>query len=187
MEKLSNFIQSKIHIAEADLQIICSYFQERTLAKNSFLVKKGQLVTAYYFIQSGGIRIYLNHNDREITGWLAFKNDFFTELGSLTTGQPTAFNMQAIEDCQLSYIEKKDMDSLYQRYPAWQQFGRQLWEDAFIKVVNGILAYQTMTAEERYLAIMQQSDLLQKVPLRQLASYLGITPTSLSRLRKKIT
>ena len=78
------------------------------------------------------------------------------------------------------------MELLYKQFPAWQQFGRQIWENAFLKVINGILSYQTMTAEERYLHMMKQSALLQRVPLKQLASYLGITQTSLSRLRKNI-
>lgn len=74
------------------------------------------------------------------------------------------------------------MDLLYTHFPLWQQFGRHIWEDAFLKVINGILSYQTMTAEARYLNMMKQSDFLQKVPLNQHASYLGITQTSLSRL-----
>ena len=83
-------------------------------------------------------------------------------------------------------IDKSQMEVLYKQFPLWQQFGRQVWENAFLKVIHAILGYQTMTAEERYLAMMKQSDLLQKVPLKQLASYLGITQTSLSRLRKNI-
>jgi hypothetical protein len=64
------------------------------------------------------------------------------------------------------------MDELYARFPQWQCFGRLIWENAFLKVINGIISYQTLTAEERYLAAMQQSNLLQKIPLKQLASFL---------------
>ena len=186
MTDFGDFIKSQIDISDKDLQNILSHFQEHTIKKDKFLIIKGQIVTCYYFIQSGGLRIYFNKDDRQITGWLAFQNNFFTELNSLKSGQPTQFNIQAIEDTVLLSIDKIKMEKLYQDFSVWQQFGRQIWEDAFLKVINGILSYQTMTAEERYLNMMKQSDLLQRVPLKQLASYLGITQTSLSRLRKNI-
>lgn len=186
MAELSNFIKSQINISDEDLQIIISNFQERTIDKDRFLIRKGQIVTSYYFIKSGGLRIYFDKDDRQVTGWLAFQNDFFTELNSIKSGQPSQFNIQAIESTALLTIDNSKMEMLYKQFPLWQQFGRQIWENAFLKVLNGILSYQTMTAEERYLSMMEQSDLLQRVPLKQLASYLGITQTSLSRLRKSI-
>ncbi len=186
MTELSNLIKSHISISDVDLQIILSKFQERTIDKNKFVIKKGQIVTSYYFIKSGGLRIYLDKNDRQITGWLAFQDNFFTELSSLKSGTPTQFNIQAIETCTLLTIDKPQMELLYKQFPMWQEFGRKIWEEAFLSVINAVLSYQTMTAEERYLSMMKQSDLLQKVPLKQLASYLGITQSSLSRLRKNI-
>jgi CRP-like cAMP-binding protein len=186
MSELSNFIKLHINISDEDLQTIVSHFQERSVDKDSFVIQKGQVVSCYYFIKSGGLRIYFDKDDRQITGWLAFENDFFTELNSFKSGQHTQFNIQAIERSILLTIEKRQMELLYKQFPLWQQFGRQIWENAFLKVINGILSYQTMTAEERYLHMMKQSDLLQRVPLKQLASYLGITQTSLSRLRKNI-
>jgi len=186
MTELSNFIKSQINISDNDLQTILSNFKEHTLAKEKYLIKKGQFVTSYYFVKSGGLRIYLDRDDKQITAWLAFQNDFFTELNSFKSEQPTQFNIQAIEDTALCSIDKIKMEKLYKEFPIWQQFGRQIWENAFLKVVNGILSYQTMTAEERYLSMMKQSDLLQKVPLKDLSTYLGITANSLSRIRKNI-
>jgi CRP-like cAMP-binding protein len=186
MTELRCFINSQINVSDEDLGIILSYFKELSIEKDRHLLKKGQTANAYYFIQSGGLRIYFEKGDRQITAWLAFENDFFTELSSLKSQTPTMFNIQALETTTLLSIDRMDMEFLYQRFPAWQQFGRQVWEDAFLKVVNAILSYQTMTAEERYIYLMEQSDVLQRVPLKQLASYLGITQTSLSRLRKSI-
>ncbi|MFN4315465.1 MAG: Crp/Fnr family transcriptional regulator [Chitinophagaceae bacterium] len=186
MKDLAIFIKERVHIPEHHLQTILSSFQEKEIARDKYLVKKGQFVNSYYFIQSGALRLYLDKGDKQFTVWLAFENDFFTELNSVSSGTPTNFNIQAIGDTSLLTIEKGRMDELYKQIPAWQQFGRIIWEEAFLKVVNGILSHQTMTAEERYRQMMNQSDLLQKVPLKQLASYLGITQTSLSRLRKSI-
>jgi hypothetical protein len=78
------------------------------------------------------------------------------------------------------------MEQLYGQFPQWQQLGRQVWETAFLKVIDGIINFQTLTAEERYLRTLQQVGLRQRISLKDLSSYLGITSTSLSRLRKYI-
>lgn len=187
MEELRSFIKSQVRIDDADLQSILSNFQVLTIGKDRFLLKPGQVANAYYFVADGGLRIYLEKEGKQVTGWLAFANDFFTDLESFEYGQPSQLYIQAIEKTTLYTIEKAKMEFLYTQFAAWQQFGRKVWQTAFLKVVNALLSFQTMTAEERYRAMMQQSDLLQKVPLKQLASYLGVTQTSLSRLRKKIT
>lgn len=177
---------SKLDIPEAALnEILCS-FREIELSKGKSLIKKGQPVRAYYFIVSGGLRIFFKMDEREITAWLAFEDDFFTELQSLKSGKPSRFEIQAIAETVLYTIDARTMQRLYDKFPAWQHFGRLVWEDAFLKVVNGLLSHQTLSAKERYLAMLEQSDLLQKVPLKQLASYLGITESSLSRIRRHI-
>jgi CRP-like cAMP-binding protein len=186
MEQLTDFIRSQINIDDKVLEHILSNFKERVIAKDKFALKKGQIATEYFFIQSGGLRIYLDDQDRQVTAWIALENNFFTELSSLNHQTPTRFNIQAIEDTVLLTINKDKMEGLYQQFPEWQQFGRQIWETAFLKIIDGIIAFQTMTAEERYLMTMQGSELLNRIPLKDLASFLGITPTSLSRLRKTI-
>ena len=82
-------------------------------------------------------------------------------------------------------ISAEKMEELYSRFPEWQQFGRLVWEDAIVGMIQGIMRFQSLSAEERYLYEVQ-SDFLKRLPLKQLASYLGMTPTSLSRLRKKM-
>lgn len=184
MDELSRFIRSITTIDDQDLAVILSHFKEITVKKDKYILRKQQLSTNYYFIKSGGVRIWFDKEGKSITAWLIFEDDFFSELSSLKLGKPTKFNIQAIADTTLYAIDKNSMEHLYTQFPQWQRFGRLIWEDAFLKVVDGIVSYQTLTAEERYLSAMRQSDLLQKIPLKQLATYLGITPTSLSRIRK---
>lgn len=186
METLKNYINSQIDIDEAELNIILSNFKELTLTEGRFALRRGQLATNYYFVVSGGFRIYFDHNGKEITSWVALENEFFTDLSSLKNKVPSRFNIQAMEDTVLLTIKSDKMEQLYKQFPAWQQFGRQNAEANFMKLVDGIIGFQTMTAEERYLKAVQEPELLQRMPLKYLASYLGITPTSLSRLRKMI-
>ncbi len=186
MDALINFIKSKINIDDGDLECILSYFKEMSFKKEAYVLRKHHYSTNYYFVKSGGVRIWFDKGGEAITAWLIFESDFFSELSGLKSGKPTQFNIQAITETTLLAIEKNSMDELYERFPQWQCFGRLIWENAFLKVINGIISYQTLTAEERYLAAMQQSNLIQKIPLKQLASFLGMTPTSLSRIRKQI-
>ena len=184
MEELKSYIKGKVTISDSDLNVVLKEFREISLRKGSYLIKEGQLVSDYFFVVSGGLRIYLNTNEQQITGWFALENEFFTELSSLKQQSPCRFNIQAIEETTLLAIPSRKMNELYQTYPLWQQFGREVWEDAFLKVVAGILSYQMLTAEERYQLSMEQSNLLQRVPLKDLSSFLGVTPNSLSRIRK---
>jgi CRP-like cAMP-binding protein len=186
MDTLKSFIKSQIQIDEADLEIIVSNFKELKIVKERFTLKQGQIATNFFFVKSGGLRVYFDHNDKQITSWIALENEFFTDLSSQKNQMPSKFNIQAIEDTILLTIKSDKMEQLYKQFPLWQQFGRQIWEVNFINLVEGVIRFQTLTAEERYLSVMRESELLQRVPLKHLASFLGITQTSLSRLRKKI-
>jgi CRP-like cAMP-binding protein len=185
MAELTDFIQSQVAIADEELRQIVSGFESRLLKKNKHLLRQGQVASEYIFIRQGGLRIYAPLGDREVTGWIALEGEFFGELTSLKTQEPTRFSIQAMEDTQIQCIHHLAMEKLYKAYPAWQEFGRKVWETAFRRVVEGILAHQTLTAEERYAQLLTRSDLVQRVPLKHLASFLGVTPTSLSRLRGK--
>ncbi len=187
MDELLHFIRSTISIENEDLEYVLSHFKEISIKRNDYVLKEKQLATNYYFIKSGGVRIWFQKNENPITAWLIFENSFFSELSSLKSGKPTQFNIQAVADTVLFAIEKNSMEHLYERFAVWQCFGRLIWENAFLRVIDGIINHQTLTAEERYLAAMQQSNLIQKIPLKQLASFLGMKPTSLSRIRKKIS
>lgn len=78
------------------------------------------------------------------------------------------------------------MEKLYKEFPAWQEFGRITWEAMAVRMIDQIISFQTLSAEERYLEFMAKSELIQRVPVKQIASYLGITPNALSRIRKNI-
>lgn len=186
MKELYDFIKSQINIDESEIETILSNFKEHRIKKDKFILKHGHFANDYYFIKSGGLRISFDSNDYKRTAWVALENDFFTDLISIRNKVPSKYNIQAIEDTILFTIKSESMERLYQEYPVWQQFGRQVWENAFLKVVDGLLSFQNMNAEERYLTTMQQTELLQRIPLKDLADFLGITPTSLSRLRKNI-
>jgi CRP-like cAMP-binding protein len=186
MKELSDFIHSKIAIKDTELEIILSKFKERTLKKGQLVLKRGQIANQYFFIKSGGLRFFYGEFEEQLTAWIVFQNEFFTEISSLSTQTPTRFNIEAIEETQLMCIDKADMEQLYKQLPVWQEFGRITWEAMAGRMIDQIISFQTLSAEERYLEFMANSELVKRIPVKQIASYLGITPNALSRIRKNI-
>jgi CRP-like cAMP-binding protein len=186
MEEFVAFIKKIIWIDELDLQLVLSRCTERQVVKGKLILQKGQIANQYFFIVSGGVRFFYEANDRENTTWVTFKNEFFTEISSLNPQKPTRFNIEAIEDTALVVIDKKDMDFLYGHVAVWQEFGRKTWEAMSVRMIDQILNFQTLSAEERYLEFLNNAELIQKIPVKQLAAVLGITPNALSRIRKNI-
>jgi CRP-like cAMP-binding protein len=186
MEKFTSFIKTYIGKDEIDLKLILSKFKEKIVPKGKFILKKGQIANQYFFIVSGGVRFFYGEYEQQNTSWVVFSNEFFTEISSLNPQKPSRFNIEAIEETELLVIDKTDMDFLYSHIPVWQEFGRKVWEQMSVRMINQIVSFQTLSAEERYLQFMDTPELLQKVPVKHLASFLGITPNALSRIRKNI-
>ena len=186
MREFSDFIKSKVAIQQSDLEVILSTFKTKQVKKGQLILKRGQIAHQYFYIRSGALRFFFGEFDEQLTAWVVFQNEFFTEISSLNPQKPTRFNIEAIEDSELIYIDKPEMEMLYKQFPAWQEFGRITWEAMAVRMIDQIISFQTLSAEERYLEFMAKSELIQRVPVKQIASYLGITPNALSRIRKNI-
>jgi CRP-like cAMP-binding protein len=186
MEEFITFIRTIVGIDDLDLQLVLSKCSKRLIHKGKLILRKGQIANQYFFIVSGGVRFFYEANDQENTTWVSFKNEFFTEISSLNPQKPTRFNIEAIEDSEFVVIDKKDMDFLYAHIAIWEEFGRKIWELTSVRMIDQILKFQTLSAEERYLEFMDNPELIQKIPVKQLAAVLGITPNALSRIRKNI-
>ncbi|WP_316809374.1 Crp/Fnr family transcriptional regulator [Pedobacter agri] len=186
IDQFVRFIKGIVDIDEQDLRLVQSKCRQKVVPKGKLLLKCGQVASHYYFIVSGGLRFYDASGEQENTTWVCFKNEFFTEISSLHPQKPTRFNIEAIEETELIVIDKKDMDFLYAHLSSWEEFGRKIWEATTARMVDQLLNFQTLTAEERYLKFLTNRELGQKIPVKQLAAILGITPNALSRIRKNI-
>lgn len=187
MEKLIKYIGKYVTLEKEELETILSFFKRKTLLKDKFIMKKEQVVTDYYFIASGGLIIYDVEDNIQYTRYFAFENELIADISKIKKKKRSKSYIKAIEDTELYSISYNDMEMLYDRFPLWQKFGRLVWEDAFTSVLYGIHNFQTLTAKERYLDLLKRSDLIFRVPLKDLSLFLGITPQSLSRIRKEIS
>lgn len=185
MQQLKTLIQSQVMITEDDLQTILARFQNKNLQKGQLLLRRGQIAGHYYFIVSGALR-FIYGDEPQLTAWIALPGEFFTEITSFNPQRPTRFHIEAVEATELYCISKADMEVLYAQYPAWQEFGRKIWETTAMRMIDEIIRFQTLSVEERYLEFLQKPGFMQHVSVKQLASYLGITPNALSRIRKNL-
>lgn len=152
--------------------------------KNTDLQPVGHTCKTIYFINKGLARIYYFKDGIDITECFAFDNNIIARVESLFTGKPSRKAIQILEDAEIVAINSTELFKLYDKFPEIERLFRLIFEEAYVETINRIEGIQFHTAEERYNALIKDApDVLKRVPLKYVASYLGITQVSLSRIR----
>lgn len=155
-----------------------------SLGKDDYLVKAGGNCRHLAFVKSGILRVYNLHEAKEITQWLSSKDSLITELSSFLFNQVSRWNIQAITAVELYAISKTDYDKLKVLIPRWPQIENTLLAKCFAVLESRVYAHLSMNSLERYEHFAQiYPDLIHEVPLQYLASMLGMSPETLSRIR----
>jgi CRP-like cAMP-binding protein len=184
--ELKEFIGKYIQLGAAELADIACKFRIKTIKKNEFLLQEGQVCKDIIFVQEGCLRLYYISNDIETSVWFSFKNSSTVEISSFISGQPTSYFLQAIENSEILVLPKAELNKLYKTHPKMQEMMKNFLEDVVLNLINRFTSLQRDTAEQRYLDLLSKPAYLQKIPQKYLASFIGVTPTSLSRIRRKI-
>lgn len=167
--------------AEEAIVAICSSI---TIKKNKDLQSIGHTCKTIYFINKGIARIYYFKDGIDVTENFFFENSIIARVESLFTGKPSRKAIQVLEDAEIVGINANQFFKLYDSFPEIERLFRKIFEAAYVETVHRIEGIQFHTAEERYKALLQEApDILKRVPLKYVASYLGITQVSLSRIR----
>jgi CRP-like cAMP-binding protein len=154
------------------------------IKKNNDLQSIGHTCKTIYFINKGIARIYYFKDDIDVTESFAFENNIIARVESLFSGKPSKKGIQILEDAELVAINSGQLFKLYDSFPEIERLFRKIFETAYVDTVHRIEGIQFHTAEERYKALLSEApNILQRVPLKYVASYLGITQVSLSRIR----
>jgi CRP/FNR family transcriptional regulator, anaerobic regulatory protein len=180
-------IKSIVSLSKEEEAAFASILEVKQYKKKDFLLREGQICNKVFFINSGCTRIFYNVDGLENTIQFFFADRWYTDYTSFLTGQATSENMQALEPCEVVQVGKSDLYKLYDTHPVFDRVGRVMAENAFqsISQLNKMLTNEE--PEERYLNLLKQRpELVEKIPQHYLASYLGIQPQSLSRIRKRI-
>jgi len=155
--------------------------------KKEIILEQGKIENHLSFIIKGAIAVLTYHNGNEICINFCVENSFFSSYVSFLTRKPSVYHILAIEDTIIERIEYDSLEKAYSISANHQKNGRKIAERLYINSNRRILSLITKTAEERYIEFTEEySNFMQYIPLKYLASYLGITPVSLSRLRNKI-
>ncbi|MFD1143785.1 Crp/Fnr family transcriptional regulator [Larkinella insperata] len=157
----------------------------RLLKKDQFLLKEGQICQSIWFVEKGCLRTCYDKDGREINIQFAFETDFVTELRSLRTATPSAYSIQAGEVTTVWEFDKDKLLDLYRQSAEIESFGRNLLEHMLMKQEEHANWFKIYSPAERYHHLLHQHpQLLQRVSLSQLSSYLGVARETLSRIRK---
>jgi CRP-like cAMP-binding protein len=168
-------------VGESALVQIC---KEVKFVKGKNIQEIGQTCKTIYFVKHGVARIYYFKDATDITESFEFERAFIARAESLFTGKPSKKAIQAIEDTELIAIDSNKLFKLFDSHPDLERLFRKIIETAYVNTVNRIESLQFNTAEERYAFLLKESpDILRRIPLKYVASYLGITQVSLSRIR----
>ena len=183
---LSDFQISELFTKE-ELEFSLNLFKEGRIKKGDFLSKEGEVCNKLYIIKKGILRSFFYKDGEELTTYFNIEGTIATALRSYLKGVKAHENLQALTEVEYYYIEKTDMNILYNKIPNWNKIGRVLMEKLYVKMEERSISLQYNNAKERYLKILIDfPDLTNRIPLHFIASYIGVTPETLSRLRKKI-
>lgn len=189
MDKFKAFLKTISPITDQEFADTISYFTERHLLKNEFFVTQDKVCRHIAFIAKGTIRTYYN-NDKgeETTSCFCTENNLTTSYKSFILQQPSKLILQAIEDAQLLVIEYENLQKLYAQSVVWQTIGRAVAEREFIVIEQYASLLNNETAKEKYLRLLkEQPNVIKKATVEDVASYLGVTRRTLSRIRQEIS
>ena len=162
-------------------------FQYRAVPKGDYLLKEGKISNHAHFLEDGFVRSYtFNTEGSEVTMGLFAAPCVVNSLQSFFKRQPSRENLQALTDCTTWYITFDDLQTQFHTIPEFREWGRLMLINSHAQLQDRVLGMIQNTAEERYAKLVQtQPAIFQNVPLKMIASYLGVTDTSLSRIRKE--
>jgi CRP/FNR family transcriptional regulator, anaerobic regulatory protein len=187
-ELLIESLEREIRLSEPDKELIVSFVRERKIKKGQFLVHEGAVSRCTNFVNEGSVRTYfVDLNGQEHIVQFAIEGWWISDLNSFIQQVPATFNVQAIEDCIVLELPYENLETLYENVPKMERYFRILTQRAFIAFQQRVLQNISMTAEDRYLAFLKKHPKIElRIPQRLVASYLGISPEFLSKIKKRL-
>lgn len=184
---LKNFIDRIVDVTETEWNAHRDCLTRRFLKKGEFLIREGQVSDHVSFINKGCFRVYKDLNGEEITKNFFFAREYATEYVSFLTRQPSEIHVKTLEDAELIELRYDKMQMLYEQFPVWQKYGRLMAENIFLHVAERTHRLLYYTPEENYVKLLEsRPDIIERMPQHYIASYLGVQPESLSRIRKRL-
>ena len=186
MQQLLNQLTNYYSLSESANDALQECFVKISLAKGEYLLSEGKICKQLYFLEKGALRGFYNLDGKEITHWFGFENDFVTSFHSFITQEPAVENIQLLEGSILWAISKEQLKELFNQHHEIERLVRIVYEKYYLRLEERFVNAQFKTARERYGNLLQQTPhILERVSLGCIASYLGISQETLSRIRSQ--
>ena len=186
--QLRQYVSQWAPFSAAELSFLEDIFVYREVPRKFSLIREGEVAREVYFVNKGCLRLFYPKEGEEVTAFIFLENLFATALDSLLQQIPSQQSLETLEDSELLVIDHENFQKMYAYSVNFQIMGRRVAEQRFINAQRILSSYILDSPEERYQKLLQtQPEWFQRVPQHYLASFLGITPVSLSRIRKRIT
>ena len=186
---LKKHIEKRVHLTEEEFDRCTGFFSHKAIKKRQFLLQEGDVCRQLAFVNSGCLREYtVDQKGEEHILQFAIEDWWISDLTSFLCGSKSTHNIDAVHDSEVLLLERTARDNLLEIIPKMERFFRLLLEGNYIAVQRRLTYSLSASAEDRYLAFIKiYPALVEQVPQAQIASYLGITPQSLSRIRKELS
>ncbi|QES90194.1 Crp/Fnr family transcriptional regulator [Rhizosphaericola mali] len=187
MEKIKKYLEEFGYSIDADWKLFQTKIVKVQFPKKHILLKKGEVEQYIHFLESGIVKYGIPMDNYDSTFNIIFENSFFSAYDSYLTRLPCLYNVVAVTDLSLWRISYDDMNLIYENTQLGDRIGRKISEALYVKKVRREISLLADSATKRYLDLFEeQPELALKIPLKDLASYIGIRPQSLSRIRKEL-
>ena len=187
-ELLFKKLDEKIELTEGEKQLCKTFFIPKKLRKRQYLLQEGDVCKYVAFVEKGMLRSYtIDDKGSEHVIQFAFEGWWISDQLSFLTGEPSVYNIDALEDCELLLLTKPAEEEMMEKIPKFERFFRILLQNNLIHTQRRLVGSLSMSAEARYFDLIESCPTIpQRVPQHMMASFLGITPETLSRIRKNV-
>ena len=188
MNSIRTFIETFTPMNDSDWEFFASKLTRTEHEKHSTLLKIGDVEQQLSFIAQGIVRFFVPGEEQDLTFGFLFENEFVTGYDSFLTQKPSAYQIETLTPTTLWTITLQDLEEVYEQTSSGNRIGRLMAEKMFLIKSQRELSLLSKSAEQRYLDLFtERPKLLQQIPLKYIASYIGVTPQALSRIRRRIT
>jgi CRP-like cAMP-binding protein len=188
-ERYFRHFNKRVPLTEEERELIENYLTIKKLRKRQYLLQEGDVCKSVAFVEKGALRLYsVTENGAEHIVQFALEGQFLTDLYSFFVNEPSIYNIDSIEDSELVLISRSASDGLRKLSPKYQEFIFQETSEAYIQLQRRMTSVISLSLEERYQELTTNyPNIIQRVPQHMIASYMGLTPETLSRVRKRIS